>query len=242
MFCMKCGQQIPDTAKFCSKCGAATGVQDAAALHDAVHTANETPPQAPPSQPHAPAQNQQPAQQTFLRKGKTERWTDADFNTEQENFRALVGPNASYYLEQFFNIQEKDERKTNWAAFFLGLYHAAYRNMWREYVQMCYIPFLITQASGLLGLFAIASFSFNLTTLLIPISIGGMIGTGVRHIQFAMRFNTMYMHHIDDMLHGRVPHQPGANGKAAAISVGITLAVVFIDNLLSSAVMMSMLY
>jgi tetratricopeptide (TPR) repeat protein len=41
MFCMNCGQQLPDAARFCSKCGTATRIDDSAEISE------ETPQQAP---------------------------------------------------------------------------------------------------------------------------------------------------------------------------------------------------
>lgn len=73
------------------------------------------------------------------------------------------------------------------------------------------------------------------------VAVGGMIGFGVRQIQFSLRFNTIYMHHIDEMLQNKRPAQPGTNPTAVLICVGILFGGNTLCSMIASAIGLSML-
>lgn len=240
MFCVHCGEKLSDMACFCTRCGKSTEGDD---LQQAQAAPKPTASLQP--QPAALSQIQIPPQhgksQPFLRKGCTDCQTESDFNLMQDEAARLIGTNAAYYLRQFSEIQSQGERHINWASFWIGIYHAAYRNLWREYLQMCYIPCLIAMGAGVIILFSAATLSLGLMALSMFVAVGGMIGFIVRQIQFSLRFNAIYMHHINEMLQNKRPAQPGTNPTAVLICVGILFGGNILCSMIANAIGLSML-
>jgi hypothetical protein len=80
---------------------------------------------------------------------------------EERTFRALVGPNADYYLAVHREMAETDNRLVwNWAAFAFSVGWLAWRGMWTAAVVLCL----------LLAAFVFAYSEFYLTGAIVPSS------------------------------------------------------------------------
>lgn len=120
MFCTNCGKEIPDDSAFCEHCGAQAGSTLSSTIE-----AKQT---LPSNAYAAPEPNSPPK--------------SASFETENAAMQAVIGANSAYYLGDFAQIEQTGKGACNWASFFLGLWHAAYRNMWRAWVKALWPPIL----------------------------------------------------------------------------------------------------
>ena len=134
MFCQNCGAQLPENAAFCPNCG-----QKITPISQPVSIQK---PEAPPAEPvdapvdsaDAPNETPQPDPQPGPQTDNTV--PPSGTVTEAE----VIGSNAAYYQAQFQKIRAGEKGNFNVAAFFLTLYHAAYRGPWREWLEFMSIP------------------------------------------------------------------------------------------------------
>ena len=133
MFCDKCGKELAPGSIFCPNCGAKQLEEEPSAEMSASSSVSPVR-EAPSSQPS----NQQSAERT----------TSPKHVTDESVYRKIICNNADYYLSQFQNILYGEKNKMNWASFFLSLYHAAYRGVWREWLRAVMWSLLIAIGSG----------------------------------------------------------------------------------------------
>lgn len=136
MFCDKCGKELAPGSIFCPNCGAKQLEEEPSAEMSASSSVSPVR-EAPSSQPS----NQQSAERT----------TSPKHVTDESVYRKIICNNADYYLSQFQNILYGEKNKMNWASFFLSLYHAAYRGVWREWLRAVMWSLLIAIGSGLIA-------------------------------------------------------------------------------------------
>ena len=75
----------------------------------------------------------------------------------------------------------------NWASFFLSLYHAAYRGVWREWLRAVMWPLLIAIGSGLIASATIGYYP-GVAIFFVVIAICGGIWWIIANILFAKKF------------------------------------------------------
>lgn len=151
MFCHNCGAQLPENAAFCPNCG-----QKITPISQPVSIQK---PEAPPSEPvdapvdstDAPNETPQPDPQPGPQTDNTV--PPSGTVTEAE----VIGSNAAYYQAQFQKIRAGEKGNFNVAAFFLTLYHAAYRGPWKEWLKFMAIPLISTIAAFACSLIGAAS-------------------------------------------------------------------------------------
>ena len=144
-----------------------------------------------------------------------------------EREKIIIQQNTEYYTEQFLNIRETGKAKMNWASFFLGLYHAAYRGLWKEWLLAMKYPFIV-------GGIALAVLVYGVSTMSLKVLIGTMclaMVSGIWEVVaawlFAKRFNCIYMKHVEaKMVSGDV--SPDPSGRRAAISAIAMQAVIWV--------------
>lgn len=181
MFCDKCGKELAPGSIFCPNCGAKQLEEEPSAEMSASSSVSPVR-EAPSSQPS----NQQSAECT----------TSSKHVTDESVYRKIICNNADYYLSQFQNIPYGEKNKMNWASFFLSLYHAAYRGVWREWLRAVMWPLLIAIGSGLIASATIGYYP-GVAIFFVVIAICGGIWWIIANILFAKNFNRVYLEHVE---------------------------------------------
>ena len=203
MFCQNCGAQLPENAAFCPSCGQKiTPISQPVSIQKA---------EAPPD----PQPGPQPGN------------TVPPFGTVTE--AEIIGKNAAYYQAQFQKIRAGEKGNFNVAAFFLSIFHAAYRGPWREWLHFMRIP-LICYAVSVVCLF-IGAALFVSTWFCLPFIIIGVIlyiassimGL-IRGIRYASTFNKLYLNYVEKQMYAEKPTL-GTSGKRLGISIAIVAAI-----------------
>ena len=223
MFCHNCGAQLPENAAFCPSCGQKiTPTSQPVSIQKP-----ETPPSEPVDAPveptgtpnEVPQSDPQPAPQTDNTAPPSGTVTEAE----------VIGSNAAYYQEQFQKIRAGEKGSFNIAAFFLSIFHAAYRGPWREWLHFMRIP-LICYAVSVVCLF-IGAALFVSTWFCLPFIIIGVIlyiassimGL-IRGIRYASTFNKLYLNYVEKQIHAEQPTL-GTSGKRLGISIAVVAAI-----------------
>ena len=181
MFCDKCGKELTPGSIFCPNCGAKQLEEEPSAEMSASSSVSPVR-EAPSSQPS----NQQSAERT----------TSPKHVTDESVYRKIICNNADYYLSQFQNILYGEKNKMNWASFFLSLYHAAYRGVWREWLRAVMWSLLIAIGSGLIASATIGYYP-GVAIFFVVIAICGGIWWIIANILFAKNFNRVYLEHVE---------------------------------------------
>lgn len=181
MFCDKCGKELAPGSIFCPNCGAKQLEEEPSAEMSASSSVSPVR-EAPSSQPS----NQQSAERT----------TSPKHVTDESVYRKIICNNADYYLSQFQNILYGEKNKMNWASFFLSLYHAAYRGVWREWLRAVMWSLLIAIGSGLIASATIGYYP-GVAIFFAVIAICGGIWWIIANILFAKNFNRVYLEHVE---------------------------------------------
>lgn len=181
MFCDKCGKELAPGSIFCPNCGAKQLEEEPSAEMSASSSVSPVR-EAPSSQPS----NQQSAERT----------TSPKHVTDESVYRKIICNNADYYLSQFQNILYGEKNKMNWASFFLSLYHAAYRGVWREWLRAVMWSLLIAIGFGLIASATIGYYP-GVAIFFVVIAICGGIWWIIANILFAKNFNRVYLEHVE---------------------------------------------
>lgn len=156
--------------------------------------------------------------------------------TSEDNagmMRQIIGKNADQYMTRFEKIQNGEKSKMNWASFFLSVFHAGYRNVWREWLKAVRIPLVLELVSVLLA---------GILLSVQPIAgFGLLIAAGVfsiwflvKQILFAKQFNRIYMEHVEKKI-AQNDRKPDPSAGRAAIAVLIFLIIYMILSSVLSA-------
>ena len=137
MFCTKCGKELPDGSAFCTNCGAKIASEfsnEQAKKSDPPH-----PETVSTTEPHRVSKTQDgihfSQQQTEEQSAASASNTGSEETHSETVMQQIIGKNAEYYLTQFVRMRQGAKSKINWASFFLGIGHASYRNVWREWLK-----------------------------------------------------------------------------------------------------------
>lgn len=125
--CPRCGQENPEFAEFCFRCGHDLDVKDWASRENPASPASEQSPQPPfggQYREYRPFQAPPTPQNTVP--------DDADLNgISADEFRQFVGQNAHYYLPRFLKMAKTNSTVSwNWPAFLLTPYWLWYRKQY----------------------------------------------------------------------------------------------------------------
>lgn len=267
MFCQKCGAELNADSKFCGKCGEPTTPEVKASQNtstDTTQSANTSSSQNT-NQGASQGANQNGARSTMPSMGGLMKETvdpitgevkeplikkvdmtekiESDFLSDREQIKQMIGNTGgtAYYMQEFENMQSGIKSRFNIASFFLGVYHAAYRNMWREWLGVHLSTIILFAATEIVGLLGVMTFSIglgSLTTLLWAVtSIVGIVNS----VRMAQNFNLMYMHRLNDMRNGKLERTDGVSTKKALIAVGITFGIGVCIQIISAIVLESAL-
>ena len=177
-FCTQCGAKMPKEARFCTSCGSAFKLEEANKAVEPKKT--ET------------------VQSVSALVQPTAAMDDKE--------RVIIRNNTEYYQRQFEDIRRGGKGKMNWASFFLNLYHAAYRNVWKEWLKdtgkFMFAAYAVMAAGSLifLGLcFFTDLVAAGRMIFFAGLGIGGVLGViyVVKQILFSMKFNKVYLDHVE---------------------------------------------
>ena len=218
MFCHNCGAQLPENAAFCPSCGQKiTPTSQPVSIQKP-----ETPPAEPVDAPvdstddpnETPQPDPQPGPQTDNTVPPSGTVTEAE----------VIGSNAAYYQAQFQKIRAGEKGNFNIAAFFLTLYHAAYRGPWKEWLHFMRIPLICYAASVVCLLIGVISFTTFFLSLGIPLYIVTSILLLIWNIRYAFAFNKLYLNYVEKQMHAEQPAL-GTSGKRLGISIAVVAAI-----------------
>lgn len=204
MFCTNCGKKLDDGSSFCSYCG--TKIE------------------------HISAEDEK---KTIKRNISTEFEQDisskdsniSGFSENSETIQQIIGKNIAYYMEQFEKIRQTGKSKLNWASFFLGFIHSAYRNVWKDWLKAVKLPLIIELVGMLLTTISLALISW-LVIISIPVMIVGNIWLIITQILFAKRFNKIYMNHVEQNLaRGETNSDVSIKRSIVVYLVAVTLSI-----------------
>lgn len=237
MFCTNCGKPTDNSAKFCPFCGKEISIGSGTNSQQSSPKDSGKQYSAPKSAPNSSsfdANQIQSALQTLLRKPNISWDFENDFTDDNAVLDQILSKNQSYYIQAFQDIKSNKKERCNWWSLLLGGIHAAYRNMWREWLDYCKYPLGLGAISMLVMVVAAATFSLILIGVASLASTVASIWLLIADINFGRHFNLMYMHRVDDMLSGKSPVVQDANQKNAMYATIITVVVPFIINLITS--------
>ncbi len=163
-----------------------------------------------------------------------EKWDDAsvDIRPRSDNgtagkediMRRIIGKNADYYLTQFGRLQEREKNKINWASFFLSIYHASYRGVWKEWLNEMKLPLIASLLGSVVmfvsGVFASLEAMMAVSSLVFIIEIWLI----AKNILTAKRFNRIYMAHIENKISCN-DQTPDPSGKRALFAILAAAAI-----------------
>jgi len=212
LFCIYCGKEINGKSSFCKYCGQRL-VPDGAGndppksvIDLKKHTPDKKPRIEPPinaTTASVPQNDDQPQSQDAIpHLGNS---SDASSSASPlpdgwpERMRQIVFKNTEYYAREFDSLKNGRRNKINWAAFFLQLYHASYRNVTMKWFAAVGKPLIACQLMALLT-FAIMSVNLTAAAISALISIITGIWFVVAEIMYARNFNRIYMDHVEKKL------------------------------------------
>ena len=229
MFCMHCGEELPDNAKFCPHCG------NALTEESAVN-----------AQPMTEESGQEQADSSVSQAETEGNETASTVREETSNNVALdeiIGKNQAYYLEEFGKIDRGEKTRFNWASFFLTIFHAAYRGIWKQWLSFMAVPiilYVICAAVIVLSMFGMFD-SGTLPAILTGsvVSLVCAVLLLIWDIRFAKRFNRVYYDYTKRQQTEANPKK-GPSWKRVIVSWIVVVVLAVVLSLASSAATMSM--
>jgi len=209
--CLKCGTELTNNEKFCPICG--TKVQGTESGNENIEADPLKIGNGIDDISNAISLKQEEpvaAKTTLLKDGDRKKDPEAE----------IVGKNIEYYQKQFEQIRSGDKGKINWASFLLGPFHAAYRNVWKEWMRGPGIPLIIAAAVSIIGggtLFV----SGNLAAMGVVAAVIGISQAVclVLQILFAIRFNRIYLNHVMEKINKKDFKPDGSIIRSILVSV-----------------------
>ena len=216
-FCTRCGAKMPREARFCTSCGNAFKLEEA---NKAVEPNKTETVQSVPAlvQPTAAMDDKE---------------------------CVIIRNNTEYYQRQFEDIRCGGKGKMNWASFFLNLYHAAYRNVWKEWLKdtgkFMFAAYAVMAAGSLifLGLcFLTDLVAAGRMIFFAGLGIGGVLGViyVVKQILFAMKFNKVYFEHVEKKKQAGDSSSDPSVGRAVLVVMAMSVVTGILAAIAGTAV------
>lgn len=114
----------------------------------------------------------------------------------KEFIKAIVGKHADYYVAQFEEIRNGGKGKINWAAFFFGLPHAAYRGVMDKWLRYIRFSLLFPMEQAIIAVIFHFCRMYEYNYYLSKLSIFFSIAYLICQFRFARNFNQVYKNHV----------------------------------------------
>lgn len=205
MKCKKCGYELEKNEKFCPSCGERVELKKVCPACGIELEENIK---------FCPACGKRIEEKNI--RIETEKENTAKLNVSEAQ---IIGKNNQYYEKQFQNMRNGEKCKLNWASLFLGIFHAAYRGVWKEWLKKPGLPLIIGIATSIIGGIA-QLFSGSFTIMAITTGIVGIssVISGIMQILYAFQFNKVYMKHVEEKV--------GKGDSRVDTSIGRAIAVI----------------
>lgn len=221
MFCPKCGQELADQARFCTRCGA--NIQSLTRQSSSIQGPPKSEPPVPAPEPPKPelAKAEPSSQNAPVSEAKGPEGPSG--NCDNDRWTASVGKNQAYYIPEFQKIQSGGKSHFNWAAFLFGPAFCFYRRCGDLFKKFFLVSTILLFASALVLSIGGILFSFTL------IAVGGIIETiagiwqFVNMIRLGKQFNRLYFERCSSTQEGA--HPSGTSVKAACLFCAVCFAV-----------------
>lgn len=151
----------------------------------------------------------------------------------------VIGSNAAYYQAQFQKIRAGEKGNFNVAAFFLSIFHAAYRGPWREWLHFMRIPLICYAVSVVCLLIGSTSLSLALISVGTVLYAVSSVISLIWIIRYGFAFNKLYLNYVEKQLHTEQPTL-GTSGKRLGISIAVVAAISIALTISSTAFAFSM--
>lgn len=230
MFCDKCGKELAPGSIFCPDCGAKQS-EDSAAPETASQSVQQENPKVEAVEAEQPVKENIPPERSKAQAESVQASAPQSAPTDSDAaYRTIIAKNTEYYLPQFQSIAYGEKGKMNWASFFLSLYHAAYRGVWREWLHMVMWPLILDAVCALIACALIVSHPVAALVFVVVAACGG-IWWVVANILFAKRFNRIYKAHVERKI-AQQNITPDPSGKRVVCSVLAYLAVNIVTSMI----------
>ena len=201
-FCMQCGAKVPASSKFCTNCG--TPFEQTEKVSAAVKAEAPSEPTLQPAEPES---------------------SDA-------SLRQIISKNVAYYLKQFERIKKEGRSRINLASFFLGLIHAAYRNVWKDWMKdtgkffIAMYAVILIGSLGCLGLFQAGNLAIGAIIIFAAFLIALILGIiyTVKQILFSLKFNKVYYRHAEKKAAAGDFKADPSVGRAVIVTLAVSIA------------------
>lgn len=137
---------------------------------------------------------------------------------------SILGAHSLYYMQSFQRILSSGQCNINWMSLIFGIAHAAYKNVWREWLIAMKYPVVAYLGCQVLTILAwIAELS---TSALILSGLSSLLAFWIFiwQIRIAMRFDKIYLIHVEDKIAAN-DQTPDDNGGRMALIVFVWFAV-----------------
>ena len=233
MFCDKCGKELAPGSIFCPDCGAKQS-EDSAAPETASQSVQQENPKVEAVEAEQPVKENIPPERSKAQAESVQASAPQSAPTDSDAaYRTIIAKNTEYYLPQFQSIAYGEKGKMNWASFFLSLYHAAYRGVWREWLHMVMWPLILDVVCALSACALIVSHPVAALVFVVVAACGG-IWWVVANILFAKRFNRIYKAHVERKI-AQQNITPDPSGKRVVCSVLAYMAVNIVTSMIFGA-------
>lgn len=242
MFCTNCGKELPDGSVFCTNCGMKISSKHEKGQDHAAQASQQEAPVA--AEPQEVTQTQD---ETNWKATQAFNNSTATFSSEKKAecdadaaARQIIGKNTVYYLEQFHQMRQGAKSKINWASFFLGIGHASYRNVWREWLKAVRLPLILSIGLQVLGVLLL-QIQFILGIVVECLSIPVSIWFWVAALLLSKRFNQIYMRHVEDKVARHDLKPDPSIGRAILTWFVSWIAYMLLMSILSSLLMSALI-
>lgn len=222
-------------SKFCPQCGNPCADVQPAGFPKASEpvTGQKTDPPAKqdpspaPGQKNGPIPGQEPGQ------------APGQMADQNATIAQIVGKNTQYYLSQFHAIKASGKGKINWASFFFTIIHAAYRNVWKEWLKAVYIPLIAEAvcifAAGISLNIFLKTFSFGSLMTVLVLFLLAFAASGIwffiASLRFSLRFNSVYLKHVEEKMAKNDIRSDISGVRAALTALAYSAAVALLLSL-----------